>query len=73
MNNLVISLQDSVLYVSDPLPVHGLVSLAGIPDLAEAIKIKSCGDESIALMGGLPEEHPERYKEGVSLSTRRTI
>ncbi|MCA9988043.1 MAG: alpha/beta hydrolase, partial [Anaerolineales bacterium] len=35
---------DSPLYVTDPLPLKGVISLAGVADLAEAIKWGICGE-----------------------------
>jgi acetyl esterase/lipase len=57
----------SPLHVPDPLPLRGVVSLAGIPDLAafrEHGKTPCEGDVVAQLMGGGPAEVPERYREG---------
>lgn len=47
----------------DPLPVTGAVALAGIVDLADfrTYSRSSCGDVVDPLMGGTPEQFPERY------------
>lgn len=47
----------------DPLPVTGAVALAGIVDLADfrTYSRTSCGDVVDPLMGGTPEQFPERY------------
>ena len=53
------------LYQKNPLPLKGFISLAGIPDLAEAVKREICDDAApVQLMGGLPNEVPERYAQG---------
>lgn len=52
------------LYVENPLELRGVVSLAGIPDLADALSRNICPDAPDRLMGGTPEEVPERYAQG---------
>jgi acetyl esterase/lipase len=54
---------ESPLYVAEALPVHGVVALAGIPDLAEGVKRQICRGACQELMGGLPEEVPHRYQQ----------
>ena len=54
---------DSPLYVADPLPVRGVVALAGIPDLAAAARWDICRGAVVDLMGGLPDEVPDRYAQ----------
>jgi len=54
----------SALYSSNPLPLTGVVSLAGIGDLELALKTEICGDSVSRLMGGPPEKFPERYALG---------
>lgn len=44
-----------------PLALRGVLSLAGIPDLAEAERRGICRGAPAELLGGLPEERPERY------------
>ncbi|MFM9012650.1 MAG: alpha/beta hydrolase, partial [Gemmatimonadota bacterium] len=50
----------------DPLPLTGAVALAGIADLAEFRTYSrfSCGDVVDGLMGGSPEQVPERIATG---------
>lgn len=45
-----------------PLPVCGVVSLAGIANLVEGVERNICFGKCQALMGGLPGEVPERYQ-----------
>ena len=52
---------DSPLYVSNPLRMRGVVSLAGITDLARFRPY--CGGAVGKLLGGSPEEFPARYKQ----------
>lgn len=48
----------------DPLPLHGVVSLAGIPDLrAYSAGSGSCNASVPRLLGGTPQEVPERYAQ----------
>ena len=59
--------EDSDLYVADPLPVIGVVSLGGAPELRRTREIDEnvCGMDVIdTLMGGAPDEVPERYLAG---------
>lgn len=46
--------KDSPLYIRDPLPLKGVVSLAGITDLRKYRP--NCGDGVRKLLGGSPEE-----------------
>jgi acetyl esterase/lipase len=50
----------------DPLPLKGAIALAGIVDLADfrTYSRTSCGDVVDPLMGGSPEQFPERYAAG---------
>ncbi|MEZ4605859.1 MAG: hypothetical protein R2865_03380 [Deinococcales bacterium] len=52
------------LYRAAPLRLKGFISIAGIPDLAEAIKKNICQEAPLALMGALKSELPERYTQG---------
>lgn len=54
----------SALYQPEPLPLTGVVAIAGIPDLAEAARRGVCQEAPEALMGGPAEDLPERYREG---------
>ncbi|SPF49711.1 conserved hypothetical protein [Candidatus Sulfopaludibacter sp. SbA4] len=56
----------SELYVKDPLPLKGVVDLDGPPDLKATLpmQVPVCGAPVIVnLMGGTPEEQPQRYRE----------
>ena len=58
---------NSELYVEDPLPVGGVVSLAGIPELRRyrALDPPTCGEGIVdRLMGGGPRQVPDRYLNG---------
>ncbi len=54
--------KSSELYSPDPIKLRGVVSIAGIPDLAAAGKQKVCGDMAYQLIGGTPEQFADRYK-----------
>lgn len=43
------------------MPVRGVVSLAGVADLALAFRLKLGGHAVRDLLGGSPQEYPERY------------
>ena len=51
----------SPIYTPNPLSVHGVVSLAGIPDLAAAVAQEVCGSAVSELIGGLPSTRADRY------------
>lgn len=56
----------SALYVANPLPVRGVVNLAGRPDIQVQIKDyeRLCGDSVITLLlGGTPATVPDRYAQ----------
>jgi acetyl esterase/lipase len=55
---------ESELHTPDPLPICGVVSLAGIPDLATAQAEDICSGAPAELMGGTPEKRAERYAQG---------
>ena len=46
-----------------PLSLRGIVSLAGIPDLIAGVKHNICRGACQELVGGMPDEVPERYRE----------
>ena len=46
---------------TDPLPIHGVVSLAGVTDLVAAEQFNVCGSSVRRLLRGSPEQEPERY------------
>ncbi len=57
----------SELFIDDPLPVGGVVSLAGIPELRRFRRLDppTCGEGIVdRLMGGGPREVPARYLAG---------
>ncbi len=56
--------RDSELYSRTPLPIHGVVSLAGVPDLAEGARRGLCGAACSEVVGGTRESVPARYAEG---------
>ncbi len=47
-----------------PLPLRGVVSLAGVADLRRAYELKLSRGAVGELMGGGPDHFPERYKQG---------
>jgi acetyl esterase/lipase len=48
---------------SDPIPLKGVVSLAGVDDLKRAVSEGVCGGMAAELLGGGPDECPARYRE----------
>ena len=53
----------SEIYMANPLPVRGAVSMAGIVDMqafAEYGK-EPCGERHIRVIGGMPDRYPARY------------
>jgi acetyl esterase/lipase len=59
-------LKTSELYVTDPLRLTGVVDLDGPPDLKATLALQQpvCGAPVIInLVGGTPEERPERYHD----------
>ena len=62
---------DSPVYVARPLPLRGVLNLAGTIDMRENIAHMEaeCNDSVVtAMLGGTPASFPERYRE-VSAST----
>jgi len=55
--------KDSPVYVADPLPLRGVISIGGIPDMRAfaADPQGPCDGRHIRVMGGTPAEHSERY------------
>lgn len=51
-------------YTSNPIPIKGVISLAGIPDLKEAVHRGLCDGAVPELLNGMPDENPEPYHEG---------
>jgi acetyl esterase/lipase len=52
----------SPLSALNPLPLRGLVILAGITDLRRAAQAGICGEALRKLLGGGPETFPDRYR-----------
>jgi acetyl esterase/lipase len=62
--------KSSPIYVSDPLPIRGVIDLAGTPDLEALIPAEqvSCrGPVVEQLLGGKPAEVPQRYAEASAI------
>jgi len=55
---------ESELYAADPLPLSGVVALAPAADLELTYRNQTCGDAAQKLVGGSPEEYPQRYIDG---------
>lgn len=56
--------RQSRLYSENPLPVRGIVSLAGITDLRSfSVASAYCNASVAPLLGGTPDEVPERYAQ----------
>jgi acetyl esterase/lipase len=53
----------SPLYQADPLPLRGVISLAGIPDLAAYSADEGCGASVPKLLGGQPKAVGERLRQ----------
>jgi acetyl esterase/lipase len=55
--------KESEVYVANPLPLRGVVSIGGIPDMRAfaADTNGPCGGRHIRVMGGTPDDHPDRY------------
>jgi acetyl esterase/lipase len=56
--------KESVLYSDDPLPLRGVVPLAGVMDLRRDLDGGICAKVTGRLMGGTPAEVPDRYQQG---------
>lgn len=48
---------------ADPIPLHGAVPLAGVLDLERCEELGLSDDAVVGLLGGSPQEVPERYEE----------
>jgi len=55
--------QDSSQRTAAPLPLAGVVSLAGITDLRAAAAERVCGDAVEQLLGGPPHDHADRVRQ----------
>ncbi|HMA36211.1 MAG TPA: alpha/beta hydrolase [Chloroflexia bacterium] len=51
----------AVLHTADPLPVRGVVALAGVVDLRRAWELRLSNAVVAELLGGAPSEVPARY------------
>ena len=56
--------RSSLLYAPHPLSLKAVLSLAGVPDLKQAVDLGTCGKTVQLLMGGTPDEVPEHYQQG---------
>lgn len=54
----------SELYVENPLALAAVVALAPAADLELTWRNQTCGDSAQKLVGGSPEEFPQRYFDG---------
>jgi acetyl esterase/lipase len=54
--------KDSGLWTAAPLPLRGVVSLAGVTDLRAAAAANVCGDAVPQLLGGAPAQHDDRVR-----------
>ncbi|KMM35808.1 alpha/beta hydrolase [Guptibacillus hwajinpoensis] len=63
--------KNNELFIKNPLPLHGVVSLAGVNDLEMMYGVHNYRDQALSLdpnnptaelIGGSPENYPERYK-----------
>jgi acetyl esterase/lipase len=52
----------SPLHVAEGVRIHGVVSLAGIPDLIAGVQWNICRGACHEVVGGLPEAVPHRYQ-----------
>lgn len=53
----------SPVYTPDPLPITGVVCLAGVVDLVGAAASGLCGENLPLLLGGKPDEVPDHYHD----------
>jgi acetyl esterase/lipase len=53
----------SEVFMENPLPVRGVVSLAGFVDMRAYAQygLQPCGERHIRVMGGMPDRQPQRY------------
>ncbi|MGE5327360.1 MAG: alpha/beta hydrolase family protein, partial [Deltaproteobacteria bacterium] len=54
--------RQSALLATKPIPLRAVVALAGITDLRLGREAGVCGDAITRLLGGAPEDVPERYR-----------
>jgi len=55
--------KESPLWSEAPLPLRGVVSLAGVNDLRQGASGQVCGDAIPRLLGGPPEQQAERVRQ----------
>lgn len=54
----------SPLWRADPLPLAGVIALAGVADLRRAWELRLSSNVTETLLGGSPEQVPNRYDTG---------
>ena len=54
---------ESPLFTAAPLPLRGVIALAGVPDLVEGVRRDICSGAILDLVGGSPDAVPERYQQ----------
>ena len=59
---------ESPLYSGNLPAIKGIVSLAGITDLTTYYAPSGCGDNTVKLTGGTPDQVPRRYLTGSPIS-----
>ena len=59
----------SDLFSEDPLPVHRVLSLAPVTDIARRYHLGNCDHSAAKLMGGGPDEKAKRYREVSPIET----
>lgn len=55
--------EHSQLFSEEPLKLQRVISLAGIPDLIEGVEQNLCRGACQELVGSLPQEAPDLYKQ----------
>lgn len=55
--------QGTPIYAPDPCPIHGVIALAGVSSLALAAEWDLSDGAAVSLLGGTPEEVPDRYQQ----------
>jgi acetyl esterase/lipase len=61
----------SAIYVTDPLPLRGVIDLAGPADMAAFLPFqRECGGRAVVeeMLGGTPTEVPQRYSDTSAIS-----
>lgn len=53
--------RDSALWRGDPLPLYGVISLAGVADLRRAWELRLSDNVAEALLAATPDQAPDRY------------